>query len=409
VSGTDRRRVAYLMTHHPRVSLTFIFDELLGLEAAGFEVLPISINPPDAGDSHRPGFEREIGRTRYIKSMPKRQVLAAVGRAVRRSPVAVVAVWMLALRSGGTDLKRLVWRTFHTVEALVVWDRCHREDTRHLHAHFAQLPSTLAWLAAEFGNRSHDGEWTFSITVHGPHELFDEQEAYFRIKTSAASFVVAIADFTAAQIKRVTDPKDWHKVHVVRCGLDLERFRFDPAPTLSNPAVVSMVARLSPEKGHLVLVDAMALLVERGVAVVAEIVGGGSFRPEIEARIAELHLESKITLVGEVHSDQVAERLRHADLFCLPSFFEGIPISIMEAMATGLPVVATAVGGIPELVIDRRTGFLVPAGRPDALADAIEAFVADPTLRTSMAAAARELVVAEHDAAVTIKELAALF
>jgi glycosyltransferase involved in cell wall biosynthesis len=327
---------------------------------------------------------------------------------VRRSPAAVVAVTLMALRSAGPDLKKLLWRAFHTVEALIVWDRCEREGVRHLHAHFAQLPSTLAWLATEFGRRTGDDSWSFSITVHGPHELFDDREAYFPAKVAAAEFVVAIADFTAAQIKRIVDPRDWPKVHVVRCGLDLERFPFAPKPSPGTPARVIMVARISPEKGHIVLVDAMRLLVDRGVPVVAEIVGDGAFRPEVEAHIAGVGLGSHVTLTGELHSDEVAARLREADLFCLPSFFEGIPISIMEAMATGLPVVATAVGGIPELVIDRRTGFLIPAGRADALADAIAAFVADPALRGRLAQAGRELVETQHHAHATIKELAAL-
>lgn len=406
--GADRR-IAYLMTHHPRVSLTFVFDEIVGLGAQGFDVHPISINPPDERDRHRPGFEHEIARTCYLKSMSKSAVLRVVLRALRRNPVAVAAVALLAVRSAGTDVKKVVWRLFHTVEALMVWDHCERAEVRHLHAHFAQLPSTLAWLTCEFGNRVDGGGWSFSATVHGPHELFDEREAYFAVKTAAASFIVAIADFTAAQIKRITDPRDWHKVHVVRCGLDLERFRFGPKTELGSPAVVAMVARVSPEKGHVVLLDAMRLLVDRGVDVVAEIVGDGAFRPEVEARIAELGLGSHVTMVGEVHTDEVAERLRAADLFCLPSFFEGIPISIMEAMATGLPVVATAVGGIPELVVSDRTGFLVPAGRADALADALEAYLGDPERRASMVARARELVESEYDAPTNLRQLAELF
>jgi len=405
------RRVAYLMTHHPRVSLTFVFDEILGLEHLGFEIVPISINPPDLQDRHRPGFEREIGRTLALKSMPKRAVASALFRALRTSPRAFFGVLLLAVRSAGPDLKRIVWRAFHAVEAFLVWDHCRRNDVRHLHAHFAQLPATLAWLACEFGNRAEpDGApWSFSVTVHGPHELFDDREANFAVKTRAAKFVVGISDFTAAQIKRIVDPADWPKVHVVRCGLDLERFRFEPTSEPGDPAVVTMVARLSPEKGHLVLVDAMQMLRERGVGVVASIVGDGQFRPQIEARIAELGLGDQVTLTGELHSDQVAVQLRTADIFCLPSFFEGLPISIMEAMATGLPVIATAVGGIPELVSDRRTGFLVPAGRADAVADAIEALVTDPKLRLEVIAAARERVVAEHDAPKNLAQLAALF
>ncbi len=147
---------------------------------------------------------------------------------------------------------------------------------------------------------------------------------------------------------------------------------------------------------------------DRGVTVAAEIIGDGADRSALEAHVAGRGLGDRVAILGQLPTEEVAARLQRTDVFCLPSLTEGIPVSIMEAMASGVPVIATAVGGIPELV-DQRSGMLIPAGQPTQLADAIEALLADPLRRREMVVAARARVEADHDERRTIKELAAFF
>ncbi len=401
-------RVAYLMTHHPRVALTFVLDEIHGLEREGFGVVPIAINPADEGEADRAGFAAEIARTRYLKTTPKGQVLAALAAAGRASPAGVAAVFLAAWRSAGLDARRLVRRTFHAIEALLVWDHCRRQNARHLHGHFAQLPSTLAWLATRFGNRVEPGRWSFSITVHGPHELGDEREAWFAAKAHDAVFVVAVADYTAACIASAVAAEDRPKIVVVRCGIDLDRFpRRAPRPC-GDPPVVLIVGRLVESKGSGTLLDAVAELRRRGRRIDVEVIGDGEFRAELDRRITAADLGGQVRILGQLATEQVAARLAAADVFCLPSSTEGIPVSIMEAMAIGVPVVATPVGGIPELV-GESTGVLVPVGDAACLADAIEGLVTDEGERDRLITAARAAVAATYDERRTIAELAGVF
>jgi glycosyltransferase involved in cell wall biosynthesis len=161
--------------------------------------------------------------------------------------------------------------------------------------------------------------------------------------------------------------------------------------------VVTVVGRLAPEKGHLVLIEAMALLAAEDVALHARIVGGGDLAPAIAAAVREAGLDDAVDLVGEVAPREVRPLVESSDIFCLPTFDEGLPVSIMEAMAVGVPVVTTYVNGIPELAVDGRTAMVVPAGNAEALADALRAASTDVELRGRLAAEARKAVEAHHD------------
>ena len=232
--------------------------------------------------------------------------------------------------------------------------------------------------------------------MHGWHEFTDERRHNLAEKVVAADFVICISDYTRSQLMRQVPPSAWSKLHVRRCGIDPEAFpRHDDATAI--PGEVLCVGRLDPEKGHLILLDALADLRDRGVAATAVFVGSGSFRREIEDRSEELRLTDTVRLVGAVGQDEIAEYYRRAQVFCLPTFVEGLPVVLMEAMASGLPVVTTPVNGIPELVEDDVTGLVVAPGRSDLLADALERLVGDRALREQLAERARARVVADHD------------
>ena len=292
-----------------------------------------------------------------------------------------------------------LWSVFYFVEALILWQHCERNRVRHIHAHFASAPSDLAWLAASFGNRVRgEGEppWSWSMTVHGWHEFVDERKHSLGEKAAAADFVICISEYTRSQLMRQVDPTVWPRLHVRHCGIDPDMF--SPAKAgAASPGTVLCVGRLDAEKGHLVLVDALAALRGRGLDATAVFVGAGPLRPVIEERIAALGLDRRGAPHGRDRAGRDQGLLRPRSAFCLPTFIEGLPVVLMEAMASGLPVVTTPVNGIPELVQDGVTGLLVPPGRPDLLADALQRLLSDPDLRARLADRARARVVAQHD------------
>lgn len=401
--------VGYVVTNHPRVALTFIAREIAELEARGWTVDPISINYPSPTDLDATGADREVARTFYIKRTPPLRVLAALWRAARRNPTGLMRLAWRAARTGGTDVKAVVWRLFYLVEGVVVWDHCRRGPVRHLHAHFGQTPASIAWYATEVGHLCGPDTWTWSFTIHGFQDFVNERDARLDLKAHSASFIVCVSDFTRSQLMRVTDPHLWHRFKVVRCGLDLDAFSRRDAHPRSARARIITVARISPEKGHVVLLEALRVLRDRGVIAELEFVGSGDFTDEVRRRAAELGVAEQVHFTGELEPPAVIERLRGADIFCLPSFAEGLPVSIMEAMAVGVPVVSTYISGIPELAIHRQTALTVPAGSVDALADALEELIADPHLAEQLADAAEKAVRADYSSARNVDLLAVAF
>ncbi|HEX7096132.1 MAG TPA: glycosyltransferase [Acidimicrobiales bacterium] len=404
------RKIGYLATHYPSVSHSFILREVLALRDLGVSIEPMAINPAPEDDVLTDVDRAERRRTFYVKAQSKRRIAAAMLSALRKRPIGVLATAGVAVRSAGFDLKAGLWRLFQLVEAVIVWQHCERVGVRHIHAHFGQVPATVAWFTAELGNRlDPDGEpWTWSVTIHGWHEFVNEREAALRQKVHAASFVVCISDYTRSQLMRIAHPDDWHKLRVVRCGIDTTAFaQREPRPIGKVPRLL-MVARLSPEKGHLVLLDAVRLLSDRGRRVEVELIGPGEFRDDIERAAKSMGIEDRVRFLGACSPTEINAHLRACDIFVLPSFAEGLPVALMEAMAVGVPVVTTYISGIPELVIDGWTGMVVPAGRADLLASAIDRLCDDPRLVQSIVQAARAKVEEQHELANNVPALAAL-
>jgi glycosyltransferase involved in cell wall biosynthesis len=246
-------------------------------------------------------------------------------------------------------------------------------------------------------NLSSDGRGSFSFTIHGFHDFVDESVARLDLKAEAADFVVCISDFTKSQLCRITPPSLWDRFHVIRCGVDLEQFSLrTAAPRHARPRR-AMVGRLSPEKGHLVVLQAIVLLAREGVDVDLEIIGGGPFEGTLAQEARRLNLEGNVRFSGELEPHEVAARLAEADVFCMASFAEGLPVSIMEAMALGVPVVSTWISGIPELARNEVTALLVAPGNAGELARALQRLIGDAGLRDRLARAGRDAVVRDYE------------
>lgn len=400
--------IAYVMTHYPRVALTYIAGEIDEVERRGGRILPIVMNSPAAEDLTTEEARERQRRSCYLKAALM-LVIGATLRAAARHPIKMTGLFFTAVRSARSDLSIMGRRVVHLCYAALAARHCCDRNIRHVHGQFGLAPATIAWFASEILNFDKGAKCTWSFTIHGFHDFVNETESRLDLKAASASFVVCISDFTKSQLCRVTDPKYWERFHVIRCGIDLAAFPMrGPRRQREVPRVVS-VGRLSPEKGHGILLEAAGKLSKAGVPIEVEIVGSGPFGDEIRRLAVELGIEKNVVLPGELLPNEVERRLEDADIFCMASFAEGLPISIMEAMAVGVPVVTTWIGGIPELAVNDVTALTVPPGNSDALAAAIQRLVTDPTLGERLSSAARAAVEHSHSRESNGAQLTELF
>ncbi|MFN8020989.1 MAG: glycosyltransferase family 4 protein [Acidimicrobiales bacterium] len=403
-------RIAYLCTDYPAVPHTFIQREIMALEARGHEVVPMTLNRAPESALLTDLDRAHAARTQVVKELsPARATRLALD--LLGHPVATLRGIRRALRGTRGDVERVRKHLLQFVEAVVVWRICRGQRVHAIHAHFGQVPATVAWFATAFDRDVHGrrqagrggAPMTWSVTIHGWHEFVNQDLAMLAPKVEAADGVVCISHFTRSQLMRIADVTAWDKLSIVRCGLDPSEFAYrDPAPVEAGRRPTAVItARLSSEKGHLVLIQALARLRAAGTELQVRCIGNGPFEQVLRRAAADHGVDDLVEWVGVLPPAQVAAALREADVFCLPSFAEGLPVSIMEAMAVGVPVVTTYISGIPELVVDGRTGWMVPAGDDEALAEALRSALTSPR-RAEITAAAREAVVAAHSIATNV-------
>lgn len=325
---------------------------------------------------------------------------AQAGGDLARTPSAAVAGLRKAAGAGRRDARSKLWQGFYLAEATLLYRELRRRGVRHVHAHFANVASDVARLVVALG-RAEDGPnagWRWSFTMHGPTEFSEISAHDLPAKVVDADGVSCISDFCRSQLMRLVDPAHWSKLRVVRMGVDPTRYTppVDGRVRAAGEALrVLSVGRLVPEKGAPVLVEALAQLVSQGVLVEARIVGAGPLKERLEAMISERGLSNQVTLTGPIGQDELPDVYRWADVFVLPSFQEGLPVVLMEALATECAVVTTQIAGIGELVVDGVTGHLLPAGRVDLLAEALAGLAEDPALRLRLGRAGRQAVLDE--------------
>ena len=394
--------VAYVLTQHPRTTQTFINAEIAALRRAGREVDVFALNEADPDQIRTDADRAEQEATTYLKVVGVAGVFAAARRAWALSPAGLLRVVWQAVRSAGTDGRRVLWRLFHLAEALIVWDRGCDRGVEVVHAHFGQSTSTVAWLATTLGRVLECGPSELVVTVHCGTEIEDAAETIPALKARDARAIVAISDHTRSQLMRHVPAEYWSSIRVIRCGIDLGRLAMPERGAIRATPTILFVGRLDPVKGVPFLLEAVGRLRDAGRSVDLEIVGGGPLESELRAIAAD---SSWVRFTGELPPEAVHERLLAADVFCLPSLDEGIPVSIMEAMAVGTPVVTTAVAGIPELALDERTALVVPAGNVDSLVEALGRMLDDPELVDRLRRAARQRVELLHDSSANLPAL----
>ncbi len=381
-------KLAYVISRYPAVSHTFVLREVAALRELGVEIDTFSIRRVGPENVLSPADQAEFERTFALLPARLSTLVFSHAAALFSRPGRYVRTFIDAIRAG-RGMRAKLWQAFYFMEAIILWRQCTRRGIRHIHAHFANVSADVGLLAAHFGHTPQQ-PWAFSFTMHGPTEFYDVAAHGLARKVQTACFVACISDFCRSQLMAFTAMDQWSKLAIVHCGIDTGAFHPQRAPTVrSGDAAggvlrILTVARLAAVKGHLVLLQALVMLRQRNVAFHWTVVGDGPESSALANEVQVRGLADHVTFAGAVGHDKTPDFYAAADVFCLPSFAEGVPVVLMEAMACGLPVVATQIMGIPELVETGVSGVLAPAGRPEAIADALAALAGDSAGRAAM-------------------------
>ncbi|MEM9071943.1 MAG: glycosyltransferase [Myxococcota bacterium] len=397
-------KLAYLVSQYPATSHTFIRREVEALREQGVAVETFSIRPPSEAERTSASDRGEYERTWYVLPPRPAAVLRAHLRQARKRPGRYVQTLRNALAHRVPGARAVLWAGFHFAEAVALADELEQRGVDHLHNHFANSGANVGFLASTLLGI----DW--SLTLHGISEFDYPAGQLLAEKIVAARFVACVTHFGRAQALRMVDPAEWDKLFVSRCGLDLADFRTKAAgpgvvPKKTHPQRVLSVGRLSPEKGHVGLVEAFAHAVSMGVDAELRFVGDGPERERIEARVTALGLQERVSFAGRVPATQVAQEFLHADVFAMSSFMEGLPVVIMEALAMEVPVVAPAVAGIPELIEHEVSGLLFPPSDWTKLGVCLATLCRDRERAATMAREGRQRVEAEFAIQEAIKPL----
>ncbi|MFQ3631397.1 glycosyltransferase, partial [Roseiflexus sp.] len=361
------RTVAYTMSRFPKLTETFILIEMLELERQGLRVEIFPLIRECANVQHADA-QAMVERAHYCRLFSRPTLDAQIYWLMRR-PAVYVRAWWRAIRGNLSSPKFLSRALVVVPKAAYAARRMVELDVDHLHAHYATHPALFAYVVNMLTGIP------YSFTVHA-HDLYVERPMLGE-KIAAARFVVAISEFNRRMMIDLYGPIAEERVVVVHCGVDPALFRPRERTSRSDIFTIVCVASLAGYKGQRYLIDACARLRDQNVPFRCLLIGEGEDRPRLETQIRDLNLEGHVVLMGALPRHQVSEALQQVDVMALPSVvmpngkMEGIPIALMEALAAEIPVVATAISGIPELVRDGETGLLVPERNAAALADAL--------------------------------------
>lgn len=394
-------RIAYFTNTYPRATDTFIRREVIGLRKRGFEVFTYSVRK--TGSDHDVDQEviDEKKNTQYLLPF-NLIILFILGiKFFFSAPGNFVRTKFLALKTSRPGIKGHFLQVVYFLEAIALADKLQKDKIEHLHNHLGDNSGNVTLFAAKLANIP------YSMSIHGPHIFFDGLYWALDKKTEYSKFISCIGHFCTSQMMLYSDKAHWSKFNIVRCGVDLNQFDYNEPNRKAKKLVY--VGRLSAEKGVPILFDSLANLKARGYEVKLTLLGDGEDRQYLENLARETNVSDRVSFGGFVDQETIAKTLRESDIFVLPSFAEGIPVALMEAMAIGIPVIATYVGGITELVVDQQTGQVVFPSDPIALADAIARYVDNPDLCKTISKNAREKVEMEFNIEDQVDKLATLF
>lgn len=394
--------LAYLTSQYPATSHTFIRREISGLRAAGTEIKTFSIRSAGPEELCTPEQRAEAESTFTVLTQPWRVFFLAHIIMLLSKPILYLRTLAMASRHRAPGMRNMFLALAHFAECVVLARELKRQRICHLHNHFGNSGATVGLLSSRFLSIP----WSF--TIHGVSETDYPAGLLLPAKISEANFVACASFFVMAQAMRMAPPNDWGKLHIVRCGLPLETLR--PAPrTEAHRVDVITVGRLSPEKGLTGLLRAFAQVCGSHPEAHLTLVGEGPERAHLGQTVQDLGVEHAVTFAGRLSEEQTLAAIARSHILVVPSFMEGLPVVLTEAMAYGLPVIASRVAGIPELVREGENGLLFTPARWEELEERMRTLICDPAMRAQLGAAGKEAVAREFDIRISVKRLQHLF
>lgn len=389
-------RIAYLVSQYPASSHTFIRREVEEMRNQGVDIQTFSIRPPLAAEVVTESDRREYENTWYLFPVSLPALVKAHFCSVKRHPIRYLSTLRLSFRHRIPGIS--LYPIYYFSEAIYLATEIEKRKITHLHNHFAQAGAIVGMLASHYLNI----KWSF--TVHGTSEFDGVAGALLNDKIAAAEFVPCVSYFSRAQVMRLVNPAYWSKLFVSRCGVNLDKLpqRNEEKHDTIN---VLCIARLSPEKGILGLIEAFAQALKQNSNLKLTIIGEGPDRLIAEQMIGELQLDNHCTLFGRASEPEVFQALAKTDVFVISSFMEGLPVVLMEALAMKVPVIAPGVAGIPELVTHEYSGLLFSASNWNQLSECILRLGNDAKLRDELALKGQERVFSMFDIKHAIKPL----
>jgi glycosyltransferase involved in cell wall biosynthesis len=386
--------IGYLVSQYPATSHTFIRREVEAMRRQGIPVATFSVRPAPDAELRTAADRTSAAETDYILPLSVPKLLDAHLRALFTRPLSYARTFALALRHRVPGARALLWSVFHFAEAIQLARSLKQRDIAHLHNHFGNSGAVVGLLATRFM------KLPWSLTLHGISETDYPAGLLLADKIEAAEFVACVSWFGRAQAMRLVRPEHWSKLQIVRCGIDMQAIDSQPLKHIgrdTGPLEIICVGRLSAEKGQTGLVEALAEVRRRSIDVRLTFVGDGPERATLGEAVAATGMDAHVAFAGRLDEMATLAAIRRADLLVLPSFMEGLPIVLMEAMACGVPVIAARVAGIPELVEHGVSGLLFTPGHWAELADGIERIARDPGLAAACAEQARIVIAREFD------------
>lgn len=382
-------QLAYLMNSYPMTSTLFIRREIEALERRGLTVKRYAVRQWE-GELVDSADIEECSRTHYLLAGNALRLITAFFREVVANPGGLfkaLGPWLSLLKNARGGLIR---HSAYLLQAIYFRQRAAADKIEHVHVHFLTNSTAVAMLAKIMGGPA------YSVMVHGPDELSNAPLLSFPAKIEHASFIAAISSFCKSQLIRFSSIENTGKIHIIHCALEIDEFDLAPPVDGANRTFVC-VGRLCPQKGQAQIPAAVAALRGEFPGLKVILIGDGESRDDIEAAMARYNVGDMIEIAGWKANEEVREIITANRALLLPSYAEGLPVVIMEALALGRPVISTYIAGIPELV-DDGCGWIIPAGSHEALVDAMRAaLVATPEEIAAKGSEGRARIERGHD------------
>jgi colanic acid/amylovoran biosynthesis glycosyltransferase len=403
---THRIRIAYILSRFPNLSQTFIMNEMIWIRQHNIKLFIFSLFEPKTEPVHEQ-TKSLLPDTFYIPT-DSWEVIKAQFHFLMRSPTRYLKAFAKTIQYTYREPKLMV-------QALSIFPKCvffarqaEELEIDYIHVHFILLASVAAKIITILL------DIPLSICAHASG-LFQRNQNAIRRQLEEASKIITISHYHQDYITKLCPNLNLADIEVVHCGIETNLYQQTPNKIRSKPVRIISVGRLVEKKGHEYLVDACRILVDRGLELRCMIAGNGPDKKVLQNLIDQHELQDQVTLLGALNQSQVVELCQTGDIFTLACVTakdgnqDGIPVSLMEAMSCELPVVTTAIAGIPDLVKDRETGFLVRERDSYHLADALELLIKDEVLCKQLGKNGRQKVVEDFEIQKNVIRLSDIF